>query len=382
MQLCVGRDVHRAILISRPSAMRPASSITCRPFRAIKSPVLWPENSIIANGPRNLSSPPASESGVAKDVLANMIRNVATKSRAAVIIPTHNRAESLPKTLDSILAQSVPADIYVMDDASTDQTPQRIPHDYPQVFYHREEHNRGPCYQRNKGARLAEAEIIFTIDDDCVLASPRTIEQTLTAFDLPRVAAVTVPFINVRENRNVLSAAPDARSVIATYLYYGGMAAFRRDVYLSVGGYRDFMFMHMEEPDLMIRLLAAGYIVRLGSADALEHFESPVRDNPRLHRLGPRNSVLYSFYNVPWPNFPVHLAGTSLACIRRGFQHGHPFMVVHGLGQGLAGIGHEWSRRQPVPREVYKLSRILKRRGEMPLAEMEPFLPPINRAGA
>jgi glycosyltransferase involved in cell wall biosynthesis len=269
-----------------------------------------------------------------------------------------------------------------MDDASSDETPRRIPRDYPQIHYHREERNRGPCYMRNKGVSLSDAEIIFTIDDDCVLTSPRTIEQTLAGFDPPRVGAVTVPFINVRENRTVLSAAPDPAAVVATFFYYGGMIAFRRDVYLAVGGYRDFMFMHVEELDLMTRMLAAGYVVRLGSADPLEHFESPLRDSPRLHKLGPRNAVLYSFYNVPWPDFPVHLAGTMLACIRRGFQHGHPIMVLEGLGQGFAGVAHEWSQRDPVPRDVYKLSRVLKRRGEMPLMEMEASLPPIGAASS
>jgi glycosyltransferase involved in cell wall biosynthesis len=320
--------------------------------------------------------------GIESRPAANMIGCVATKSRAAVIIPTHNRAQLLPKTLDSVLAQTIPTDIFVMDDASSDDTPQRIPRDYPQVKYLREEQNRGPSYLRNKAAAMSDADFIFTIDDDCVLTSPRTIEQTLASFDPPRVAAVTLPFINVRENRNVLSASPDPGKIIATYLFYGGMVAFRRDIFLAVGGYRSFLFMLVEEPDLMTRFLAAGYIVRLGSADPLEHFESPLRDSPRLHKLGPRNAVLYSYYNVPFPDFPVHLAGTMLACIKRGFHHGHPIMVLEGLGQGFAGIAHEWSQRAPVPRDVYKLSRLLKRRGEIPLGEMENDLPSIKPATA
>ncbi|MGD1275948.1 MAG: glycosyltransferase family A protein [Tepidisphaeraceae bacterium] len=303
---------------------------------------------------------------------------MASRGSAAVIIPTHNRVELLSKVLDSVLAQTVRTEIYVMDDASTDDTQAMVARDYPHVSYHREGTSRGPTFQRNKGAALAQAEILFMIDDDCVLRSPRTFAQTLEAFDHPRVAAVTLPFINVRQDALVRTAAPNHDGIFAAYVYFGGMVALRRGVFLGAGGYRNFLFMHMEEPDLAIRLLDAGYIVRLGWADPLEHRESPLRDRPLLDRQGPRNNLLFSYYNVPWPNFPFYLTATTALCFWHGLRVGHPIRVLQGLAQGFAAIVHEFGRRAPVSRAVYRLARALKRRRCIPLQEMESHLPPIR----
>ena len=41
-----------------------------------------------------------------------------------------------------------------------------------------------------------------------------------------------------------------------------------------------------EESDLCIRMLAAGYVVRLGSSDPIHHFESPKRSFSRMDHFG------------------------------------------------------------------------------------------------
>ena len=207
--------------------------------------------------------------------------------RAAVIIPTHNRIELLAKTIDSVLAQTVQSEIYVMDDACTDGTEAMVRSKYPGVLFHREEKSRGPTFQRNKAAAMTGADILFTIDDDCIVSSPNTFAQTLEAFDHSRIGAVTIPFINVLQDQKLHSAAPDRVSVVATHDYFGGMVAIRRNIFHHVGGYRSFLFIQVEEPDLTIRLLQAGYIVRLGWADPIQHMESPLRNRPGRHRQGP-----------------------------------------------------------------------------------------------
>jgi glycosyltransferase involved in cell wall biosynthesis len=299
--------------------------------------------------------------------------------RAAVIIPTHNRLEFLKKILDVLLAQTIGAEIFVMDDASADETKTAIPRDYPQVRYFREETARGPTFQRNKAAAMTEAEFLFTIDDDCVPTSKSMLEQAIALFDHPRVAAVTLPFTNVLEPGVVHSSAPEG-GIFATYGYYGGMVALRRDVFMSTGRYREIYFIQVEEPDLMIRMLARGYVVRLGSTPPMEHHESAYRDNPKRDRQGPRNFVLFAFFNTPWPDLPLHLAGTIAVCIRRGFSNGHPIRAMHGLLKGFPTAFRERKERAPVPRDIYLLSRILKKRGEIPLELLEPYLPPLKQA--
>ena len=159
---------------------------------------------------------------------------------ATVIIPTRNRQQILLETIGSILQQSVPLEVLVMDDGSIDRTVDAVRAAFPKVQVHRSETSAGPTRRRNDGAALASTPFLFTIDDDILLPSPNTFRQTLDAFDDVRIGAVTIPFVNVHQNNVVQFAAPDDRQAYITSMFYGGMVAFRREAYLAVGGYRTF----------------------------------------------------------------------------------------------------------------------------------------------
>src|SRR5579862_9571271 len=204
----------------------------------------------------------------------------------AVIIPTRNRVEVLLQTLQSVFMQNIPVEVYAMEDAGSDDTGARVAKEFPAVKYFREEKNKGPTFQRNKAAKMTGARIIFTLDDDCILESPDTLAKTLEGFDDPRVGAVTIPHKNARLGPQIFHAAKQANNGVECYYdFYGGMVAFRRDVFLGVGGYREYLFMHVEESDLAVRIYNAGYVIRLGWATPLNHLESPQRNNPRLDIL-------------------------------------------------------------------------------------------------
>jgi len=98
------------------------------------------------------------------------------------------------------------------------------------------------------------------------MVSPRTIEQTLAEFDDPRIAAVGIPFINVRKGSVIHQQAPDTNDRWICEAYVGASHALRRDVFLAAGGYREDFFYMGEEGDLCVRLLDKGYVVRLGRA--------------------------------------------------------------------------------------------------------------------
>ncbi len=84
----------------------------------------------------------------------------------AVIIPAHNHARCLPKSVSSALQQTAPpAEVIVVDDGSTDDT-ERVAREFPdRVRYIRQE-NRGPSSARNRGARAASAELVAFLDAD------------------------------------------------------------------------------------------------------------------------------------------------------------------------------------------------------------------------
>lgn len=83
----------------------------------------------------------------------------------SVIIPTYNRAEVLVRALDSVLAQSRPADeIIVVDDGSTDHT-EKVMQDYPEARYLQQD-NLGVSAARNLGIAVANGDWLAFLDSD------------------------------------------------------------------------------------------------------------------------------------------------------------------------------------------------------------------------
>ncbi len=84
----------------------------------------------------------------------------------SVIIPTHNRADLLPRALNSVLAQTLPpGEIILVDDGSTDRTGDLIRQQYPTVRYLRQA-CRGVSAARNLGIAAARGDWIALLDSD------------------------------------------------------------------------------------------------------------------------------------------------------------------------------------------------------------------------
>jgi GT2 family glycosyltransferase len=294
--------------------------------------------------------------------------------RAAVVIPTYNRKEHLRAALLSAMAQTVPMELIVMDDGSTDGTAEMVRSEFPQVKFEQHKGPNGPSFLRNRGSEIASAPILFPIDDDSTFPSPNTVEQTLAEFDPPRVGAVGIPFINVRVDEIVRQRSPQAPAIYAIHAYVGAAHALRRDLFLKLGGYRSQYFYMGEEGDYCIRLLQAGYIVRLGNADPIHHHESPSRSFFRADWYGRRNDIFFLLYNVPGLWLAPYLLGTTALGVIYGLRVGRPWRMIRGLVSGWLSIPREWAARRPVSPRTFKLNRLLKR-GPQPLERIESLLP-------
>jgi GT2 family glycosyltransferase len=294
---------------------------------------------------------------------------------ATVVVTTKNRKEDLNKSIASVFCQSVPLNILVIDDGSTDGTYDLVRRQFPQVQIHRSETSLGYIVQRNQAAGLAQTPILISIDDDAVFSSPTVVETTLREFDHPRVGAVGIPVVDVNRSPTVRRKTPDASGIYALYDYVGTAHALRRDVFLKLGGYREFLVHQSEEEDYCVRMLNAGYITRAGNADPIHHFESPRRSFARMDYYGARNKVLYAWHNVPLPHFPVHLAATTAMTATFSQQPARFLTRLRGVLAAYANILAGRSARQPVSRNIYKLSRRLKKQGALRLEEIEGSLP-------
>jgi glycosyltransferase involved in cell wall biosynthesis len=86
----------------------------------------------------------------------------------SVVIATYNRARTLPRAVDSVLAQQgANFELIVIDDASTDGTTAYLSSlDDPRIVARRAQNNLGPGGARNFGLELARAPVVAFLDSD------------------------------------------------------------------------------------------------------------------------------------------------------------------------------------------------------------------------
>lgn len=110
-------------------------------------------------------------------------------AEVSIVIPTYNREASLKETLESLFAQTYPANKYeilVCDDNSSDNTEETV-----KELMHKTQHNlryikvkseiKGPGKVRNAGIKESSCGIIGFTDDDCIV-SKNWIETAVDCF--------------------------------------------------------------------------------------------------------------------------------------------------------------------------------------------------------
>jgi glycosyltransferase involved in cell wall biosynthesis len=84
----------------------------------------------------------------------------------SVVIPTFNRRQTIGRSIDSVLNQTLfPSEIIVVDDGSTDGTSDYIQSNFPSIRL-LQQPNKGVSAARNKGVRCADANWIALLDSD------------------------------------------------------------------------------------------------------------------------------------------------------------------------------------------------------------------------
>jgi GT2 family glycosyltransferase len=211
--------------------------------------------------------------------------------------------------------------------------------------------------------------VIISLDDDAEFSSSHVVRQTLVAFDSPCIGAVTIPWKNVPDHQGLRDQAPADNGIYICRSYTGMAHAVRRDLFLRLGGYREFLLHGSEEVDFCVRLLDAGYVVRLGCADHVNHYESKVRNVARQAYFAARNAVLFAWCNAPTSRLPIHLGGTMVHVLLYGLKSGYLWPRLRGLVEGFALCGKQWRARAPVSLEGYRTYRRLTRCGFLAISD-------------
>ena len=301
--------------------------------------------------------------------------------KASVIITTKNRKEELRRAVASALRQQPAVEVLVMDDGATDGTAEMVRTEFPQVKLHRFDQSCGSSVRRNQGVRLATGNIIVSIDDDAEFTTPWVVAQTVSQFKDSRVGAVTIPYIDVKISPAILQQPPEAEGIWVTSAYVGTSAAWRKDVFLTLGGYSEFLLHMSEERDYCLRQLNAGFVVKMGTADLIRHYQSPVRKSRWNRRMQRRNDLIHAVINVPFPSLLFHFSGTIMSGLLYGARNGCFLDTVLGYLWFLKDFCAAFKLRRPVSRQCYSLVRYLQRHGHHRLQDIEDRLPALTIIG-
>jgi glycosyltransferase involved in cell wall biosynthesis len=188
--------------------------------------------------------------------------------RISLITPTRNQAEFLPFTLESIRAQNdTNLQHIVLDAMSTDATPQILGKwaDETGATVIREP-DSGQSNAINKGARLADGEVIGWLNSDDILC-PGALAAIRRGFQ-EHPNAVVVFGLGSRMDRdgNFVRTVPfrefSRRDLKTAYRVVQPAMFFRRDTFLSVGALDESLEYAMDW-ELLIRLAAAGEVIAI-----------------------------------------------------------------------------------------------------------------------
>jgi glycosyltransferase involved in cell wall biosynthesis len=164
----------------------------------------------------------------------------------SVIVPARDAAPTLGRTLAAISEQDLPGafEVLLVDDGSSDETLTIAREWEPRVTIIRSEFSRGPGAARNLGAAQARASILAFTDSDCFPA-PGWLSAGVRAID----AGADLVQGAVRPDPAVARTPFDRTVVVAgdAGLYPTANVFVRRELFDSLGGFRDWLLEHEEQ---------------------------------------------------------------------------------------------------------------------------------------
>lgn len=189
-----------------------------------------------------------------------------TTRRVSVVIPCHNYGNYLPDAINSVINQTVkPHEIIVVDDFSTDNTPEVMASFGEQIIPIRLEENKGVSFARNTGIGMATGDYITCLDADDMLM-PSFIEKHVKEFDRNSTGIVFAPIELVNEQgvsmdkvwfRNVFNVSEQRRGANNV----PSCCMFRREAWIRAGGYRK-RYQPAEDAEMWLRIANLGYHVK------------------------------------------------------------------------------------------------------------------------
>lgn len=270
-----------------------------------------------------------------------------------VVVATRNRRDQVLVTLPKHQAP-----VILVDNASTDGTPEAVAEKLPHVRVVRLAVNAGAA-ARNVGARLAGTPFVAFADDDSYWLDDALGAASRILTSHPTTGLVTARvLVGPQAQLDPISAhmaraplgAPRALPGPAVLGFLACAAVVRRDAFLAVGGFQPRLHVYGEEALLAMDLAAAGWGLAYVPSLTVRHLPAPDgRDPGGRRRMEARNALL-----TTWLRRPVGHAmrAASHALSTRDGRAG--------LRAALADLPWALRHRRPVPPTVEAALRVLE----------------------
>ncbi len=247
--------------------------------------------------------------------------------RIAVVILNWNGAKLLEQFLPSVVAYSDDAKIYVVDNASTDNSIAVIKERFPSVTIIQNNGNYGFATGYNLAMQQVEEEYYALVNSD-VEVTEGWLAPMLSIFNTEPNIGIIQPKILDYKNKEYFEYAGAAGGFIDQYgypycrgrifntiekdigqyddqleIFWASGACFfiRKEVYQRLDGFDDDFFAHQEEIDLCWRAFNLGYKTKYTSQSVVYHVGGATlnESNPKKTFLNFRNSLLMLTKNLP-----------------------------------------------------------------------------------
>ena len=215
----------------------------------------------------------------------------------------------------------------------------------------------GSVFSRDRLLRLAQSDIVVSLDDDSYPVDRDFLSRLAEAFE-SHVEAAVITFMELRgENATPAGPAVDLSRGQYVAAYPNCAAAMRRSLYGRSAKFPLF-FGHMyEEPDYALQCYALGFGVWFEPTLRVRHYLTASRRQPlSRHHLHARNELWSVWLRCPWPWLPFMVAyricRQLIFAVSQGFYWAirEPIWWV----MAMAGWRNLVKNRRPVPSRVYR----------------------------
>jgi len=257
---------------------------------------------------------------------SNLKQNIHLK-KIAVVILNWNGTKLLEQFLPSIVNFSPEVDIYVADNASTDESVAFVKANFPTVKIVENESNFGFAQGYNEALKHIDAEIYALVNSD-IEVTENWLKPIIETFENEPKTAIIQPKILDYKRKEYFEYAGAAGGFMDKYgymfcrgrifdtlekdhgqyndngeIFWASGACFfiRSSVYNELKGFDADFFAHQEEIDLCWRAFNKGHSIKYNSQSVVYHVGGATlqQGNPMKTFLNFRNSLLMMVKNLP-----------------------------------------------------------------------------------